>query len=78
MICFLLMISNARQIKATSDDNAEDNSSKSEAIEESKEIERKNGRRDGHRKIHIITVKKVKDVEQKGTLISVSIKHENL
>ena len=74
---FLLIISNARHFKAPSDDKAKDNSSKSEATEESKEIERRDGRRDGYRKIHVITVKKVKDIEQKGILISVSIMHEN-
>ena len=76
MIYFLLIISNARHFKATSDDKAKENSSKSTAIEESKENERRDGRRDGYRKIHVITVKKVKDVEQKGILISVSIKHK--
>ena len=70
----MISIANVSEI---SDDEAKDNSSKSEATEESKEIERRHGHRDGHRKIHIITVKKVKDVDQKGKLISVSIKRKN-
>ena len=64
----MISIANVSKI---SDDEVKDNSSKSE------EIERRDGHRDGHRKIHIITVKKVKDVDQKGKLICVSIKRKN-
>ena len=79
MIHFLLIISNAN-VSEISDDEAMLNSFQSESIKESKEIEKRDGNRDGHRKIHIITVKKVNDVKQKGKRIrfQLSMKIDNL
>ena len=55
-------------------DEVKEVSSKSETIEESNENNKPHGekihdRRNGHRKIHIITVKKLKNVKDRGNLI---------
>ena len=68
------LTSSYANISGLATDEVKEISSKSETIEESNETNKLHGekihdRRNGHRKIHIITVKKLKNVKDRGNLI---------